>query len=314
VKRENVNYFLAGIVAIVALGLLLVALLIITGRSGASDDYLVRYKNVAGLAFGTPVFFQGYRIGQIESINPERTEDETRFRVDFSVLKGWQITTDSQAQLMSSGLLSDVFISIKEGPAKTFLAPGSEIAGREAADLLGAVGELAGEVTSLTRDKLTPLVERLGKKLEAIGGTFEQGAPLLIEKASTLADRLNSSAEALTKILGNTNQEYLAGLLSESNAAAVNLRQLTGDLAANRKQLDSILNELDATVKESRPEVAQAIADLRVTLAAVAQRVDAITYNLESASRHVDEFSREIRKEPTRLIFSPKADNLPDEK
>jgi len=314
VKRENVNYFLAGIVAIVALGLLLVALLIITGRSGASDDYLVRYKNVAGLAFGTPVFFQGYRIGQIESINPERTEDETRFRVDFSVQKGWQIPTDSQAQLMSSGLLSDVFISIKEGPAKTFLAPGSEIAGREAADLLGAVGELAGEVTSLTRDKLTPLVERLGKKLEAIGGTFEQGAPLLIEKASTLADRLNSSAEALTKILGNTNQEYLAGLLSESNAAAVNLRQLTGDLAANRKQLDSILNELDATVKESRPEVAQAIADLRVTLAAVAQRVDAITYNLESASRHVDEFSREIRKEPTRLIFSPKADNLPDEK
>jgi len=314
VKRENVNYFLAGIVAIVALGLLLVALLIITGRSGASDDYLVRYKNVAGLAFGTPVFFQGYRIGQIESINPERTEDETRFRVDFSVQTGWQITTDSQAQLMSSGLLSDVFISIKEGPAKTFLAPGSEIVGREAADLLGAVGELAGEVTSLTRDKLTPLVERLGKKLEAIGGTFEQGAPLLIEKASTLADRLNSSAEALTKILGNTNQEYLAGLLSESNAAAVNLRQLTGDLAANRKQLDSILNELDATVKESRPEVAQAIADLRVTLAAMAQRVDAITYNLESASRHVDEFSREIRKEPTRLIFSPKADNLPDEK
>ena len=46
----------------------------------------------------------------------------------------------------------------------------------------------------------------------------------------------------------------------------------------------------------------------------MAQRVDAITYNLESASRHFDEFSRQIRKEPNRLIFTPKADSLPDEK
>jgi phospholipid/cholesterol/gamma-HCH transport system substrate-binding protein len=46
----------------------------------------------------------------------------------------------------------------------------------------------------------------------------------------------------------------------------------------------------------------------------MAQRIDAITYNLESASRHFDEFSRQIRKEPNRLIFSPKADNLPGDK
>lgn len=313
-KRENVNYFLTGVVALVALGLLLVTLFIITGRSGATDDYLVRYRNVAGLKFGTPVFYQGYRIGQVETIEPEREAEATLFRIDFSVQSGWQIPVDSQAQLMSSGLLSDVFISIKEGSAKTFHPPGAELLGREAADLFGAVGELAGEVTSLARDKLTPLIERLGKKLEAIGGTFEQGAPLLIDKASQLADRLNASAVSLDKILGPVNQSRVEEMLKESSRAAVNVRQLTGELTANRKQLDSILGELDSLVKESRPEVAQAIADLRVTLDAMAQRIDAITYNLESASRHVDEFSREIRKEPTRLIFAPKADKLPDER
>ncbi len=313
-KRENVNYFLTGVVALVALGLLLGTLFIITGRSGATDDYLVRYRNVAGLAFGTPVFYQGYRIGQIEAIKPEREADALRFRVDFSVQSGWQIPTDSQAQLMSSGLLSDVFISIKEGAAKTFLEPGSEIPGKEASDLFGAVGELAGEVTSLTRDKLTPLVERLGKRLDAIGGTFEEGAPLLVEKAIKLVDQLNDSATSLNKILGPANQTHVDDLLTASSAAAVNTRELTASLASNRKQLDSILDELDHTIKDSRPEVAQAIADLRITLDAMAQRIDAITYNLESASRHVDEFSREIRKEPTRLIFAPKADKLPDEK
>lgn len=312
-KRENVNYFLTGVVALVALGLLLGTLFVITGRSGPTDDYVVKYRNVAGLAFGTPVFYQGYRIGQIESITPEREGETTRFRVDFSVQDGWQIPKDSVAQLMSSGLLSDVFISIREGEAKELLEPGSIIEGREAADLFGAVGELAGEVTSLTRDKLTPMVERLGERLESISGKIDEGTPELLEKAVELVDQLNASAASLKNILRPDNQANVDKLLSESGAAAANVRQLTGDLAQTREQLNSILAELDGTVKENRPEVRQAMADLRFTLDAMAQRIDAITYNLESASRHFDEFSRQIRKEPQRLIFAPQADQLPDE-
>jgi phospholipid/cholesterol/gamma-HCH transport system substrate-binding protein len=38
--------------------------------------------------------------------------------------------------------------------------------------------------------------------------------------------------------------------------------------------------------------------------------MDSITYNLESASRHFDEFSRELRKQPNRLLFSPEADKV----
>jgi phospholipid/cholesterol/gamma-HCH transport system substrate-binding protein len=314
VKRENVNYFLTGVVVLGSLALLLVTLFIITGRSGATDDYVVRYRNVAGLAFGTPVFYQGYRIGQIEKISPERDAEATRFRVDFSVQDGWQIPQDSEAQLMSSGLLSDVFISIREGEATTFLEPGAEISGREAADLFGAVGELAGEVTTLTRDKLTPLVERLGQRLDSIGGKFEEGTPLLIDKAVQLVDQLNASASSLNKILSPANQGHIDTLLAESSASAGNVRTLTADLIETRKQLDSILSEIDATVNESRPEIQEAMADLRFTLDSMAQRIDSITYNLESASRHFDEFSRQIRKEPNRLIFSPKADNLPGDK
>lgn len=312
-KRENVNYFLTGVVALASLALLLGTLFVITGRSGPTDDYVVRYRNVAGLDFGTPVFYQGYRIGQIEKISPERDGDATRFRVDFTVQNGWRIPQDSVAQLMSSGLLSDVFISIREGEAKVFLEPGAEIAGREAADLFGAVGELAGEVTTLTRDKLTPLVERLGQRLDSIGGKFEESTPLLMDKAVELVDRLNASAASLNKILSPANQGHIDTLLAESSTAAGNVRQLTADLASTRAQLDSILSELDATVKENRPEVQQAMADLRFTLDSMAQRIDAITYNLESASRHFDEFSRQIRKEPNRLIFTPKADKLPGE-
>lgn len=312
-KRENVNYFLAGLVTLVALGLLLGTLFVITGRSGAVDGYQVRYNNVAGLDFGTPVFYQGYRIGQVESITPEREGGVTRFRVDLSVQRGWQIPDDSVAQLISAGLLADVTVVIKEGESSTYLAVGSEIPGREAADLFGAVGELAGEVTVLTRDKLTPLVERLGQRLDAIGGQFEESTPVLISKAVELVDQLNQSATSLNSILGPDNRRHIDTLLAESSVAAGNVRALTADLSSTRAQLESILGELEGTVKENRPDIRAAIGDLRVTLDAMAQRVDAITYNLESASRHLDEFSRQLRKEPNRLIFSPKADSLPDD-
>jgi phospholipid/cholesterol/gamma-HCH transport system substrate-binding protein len=157
-------------------------------------------------------------------------------------------------------------------------------------------------------------VERLGQRLDSIGGKFEEGTPLLIDKAVELVNQLNASASSLNKILSPANQGHIDTLLAESSASAGNVRTLTSDLIETRKHLDSILSELDATVKESRPEIQEAMADLRFTLDSMAQRIDAITYNLESASRHFDEFSRQIRKEPNRLIFSPKADNLPGDK
>ena len=66
-KRDTVNYTLVGAVVLAALVLLLVGLALITGRSGATSGYVVRYRNVTGLRYGAPIFYQGYRIGESES-------------------------------------------------------------------------------------------------------------------------------------------------------------------------------------------------------------------------------------------------------
>src|SRR5882724_5950436 len=72
VKRDNVNYLMVGIVVLAGFVLLLVALFIMTGRSGASTAYYTHYRNVTGLRYGAPVFYEGYRIGQVSAITPER--------------------------------------------------------------------------------------------------------------------------------------------------------------------------------------------------------------------------------------------------
>src|SRR5215467_9605695 len=157
VRRDTVNYTLVGAVVLAALALLLVGLALITGRSGATTGYVVHYRNVTGLRYGAPVFYQGYRVGQVSGITPERGTDGTRYKVDLSIRRDWPIPTDSPARLQSTGLLADVSVGISEGVAKDVLPPGGELKGIEGADIFAAMNELAGQISELTRNQITPL-------------------------------------------------------------------------------------------------------------------------------------------------------------
>lgn len=314
-KRDTVNYFWVGIVVLSALTLLIATLFAVSGRGGKVDRYWVSYLNVSGLGYGSAVFYQGYRIGQVEAITPEQKAGKTRFRVDFSVTQGWQIPAASTASLMSSGLLSDVFIGVSEGPGPNLLAAGSELTGREGADIFAAVSALAGEVTHLTQHKIAPLLEKVGTSVDSIANELEAGAPAIVEDTVRLLKRLNVSADAVNEVLGPGNRKNVEQLLAQSSDTARNARQLSADLLKTRAELDRMLKTLDQTVSSVSPDISASMADLRTTLSTLAQRVDAITYNLESASRHFDEFGRELRRQPNRLIFSTNQDdNVKDSK
>jgi phospholipid/cholesterol/gamma-HCH transport system substrate-binding protein len=257
-KRDTINYFAVGgfvLAGLIALG---AALLAISGRTGPEDDYFVRYRSVAGVRYGTPVYYQGYRIGQVSGIEPEHDATGTRYRVVLAVRSGWPIPRDSIASAIATGLLSDVSISISEGKSPQRLEPGGEIAGREGGDLFMAFNELAAEVQSLTRNSIRPLVEQLS-------ATLGEGGPVVTDLHSLLV-KLNDGADGLRKVVGPGNQREIAELLRHFNETSGNAAQLSAELLETRKQLDSVMEQLDA------------------------------------AGLNMREFSREIRANPNRLL------------
>lgn len=300
-KRDHVNYTLVGAVVLAALVLLLAALFLITGRSGGEVDYHTYYRNVTGLRAGAPVFYQGYRIGQVDGVLPERGGEGTRYRIALSVRADWPIPADSVARLQSSGLLADVTVAIREGQEKSMLAPGAEIRGEESTDIFGAMNELAAEVTTLTRSQITPLIRNLSERVDSITGSLDKGTPEVLNQARDLLQRLTEASVAVNDLLKPSNREAVSGILSEVHA-------LSRDLDRSKANLDTALNELAAMTRDNRPGVNAAVTDLRAVLAALSGRIDAIVHHLDSASRNVDEFSREIRKNPNRLLLAPKAD------
>jgi phospholipid/cholesterol/gamma-HCH transport system substrate-binding protein len=167
-RRDNVNYVLVGVAVLTALGLLFATLLTITGRGGDSVDYHTEFANVAGLGAGAPVFYEGFRIGQVTAIEPQRVEGRTRYRVTLAIREDWQIPADSIAQRQASGLLADMTVGIREGRSASMLEPGAAIASIESGDVFSAMNELATELTMLSRDRLRPLVDTLATRIDSI--------------------------------------------------------------------------------------------------------------------------------------------------
>jgi phospholipid/cholesterol/gamma-HCH transport system substrate-binding protein len=302
-KRDNVNYVLVGGVVIAAFVLLMVTLAMISGRSGASTEYYTHYRNVTGLRFGAPIFYEGFRIGQVNKITPERNEKGTIYKIELDVRKDWPIPKDSIAHLTSTGLLADVAIGISEGLSKDPAAPDSELKGAESSDIFAAMNELAVQITSLTRDQIAPLIKNLSQHVDSIVSVIDKNTPELVEQSRMLLVKLNTASESMNDVLKPENRAALSSILA-------NTRDLTHELKSTQQKLDDAMAQLDSIAKENRPGVRQAVDDLRAVLAALSGRVDSIMQHLEVASRNFDEFAREVRKSPNRLLIAPKADKL----
>jgi len=108
-------------------------------------------------------------------------------------------------------------------------------------------------------------------------------------------------------------------VVTEANAQRLvrsldNVAELTGGLEQSRRKLDSTLASIDKLVSGNRDTVDASLKDLRYTLQTVAGSIDAVTYNLEGASRNFNEFSRQLRDNPAVLINGRRAEDGPAKK
>ena len=70
---------------------------------------------------------------------------------------------------------------------------------------------------------------------------------------------------------------------------------------------------MQGLVDENRPDVRQAVSDMQTALAVLADHMSAITRNLEATMRNMNEFSAQIRRDPSRLILPGRTADGEDE-
>jgi phospholipid/cholesterol/gamma-HCH transport system substrate-binding protein len=289
-KDSRRNYLVVG-TFVIAMGAVLIAwIAVLSGRSGATDRYHVLYDNVMGLARGTEVLFEGYRVGVIDRISQTEVEGRQRFRADISVRRGWRIPEDSVAAITSGGILSAVVIGIRSGESETALAPGSEIEGEDAASLIAVATKVAGTVTDVTQS-LEPILEQLA-----------DGAPGIIEDVAVLTADLRDAVDGVNRILSPENTGRVERSLANFEVTSASLATAAGDLAATQRRLNALLDTLNALMDRNEGALGHGIADLHHSLEAVARHIEAVSRNLEAATRNLSELSLEVRRDPSLLI------------
>ncbi len=325
-KRDNINYLVVGSLVILVLISFFVFLYQIMGSNGPTEKYFVTYHNVSGIKYGTPVAFEGYKVGQVEIIEPIREEGKTNYRLTLSIEKEWPIPVDSIAKIVASGLLAAVTIDIAEGDSDVLLEPGSEITGREAANIFATVNEVASDLRELSNSSIKPLLDNINKQvlsvsteltditkntikplLENFGKQVEQAN--MVSKVDTLISNLNQTSEDLQKVFNSQNQENLTNFLGNMSNASTGMNELVANIDDTRKSMDLLLSNIDKVtgdvnyiLEDNDGKMSDSLTDLQKTLSVMSTHIDAITHHLEGSSRNIHEFTRQIKENPGLLI------------
>lgn len=303
-KRTVSNYFWVGLFTLAITGLTLMAMVKMTGKTGDVEEYHSYYSNVTGLSFGTPVYYEGYRIGQVEHITPEAKPSGLMFKVSYTIEHGWQIRTDANAQIQSAGLLADMSININAGKESTFFKPGDVIPGRMPEDLFAQLGEVSEDITDITEDQIKPMLDMLNTRLDSITKQVDDGLPAIMQNIQDTTANLNQVASAANDVLSQKNIQNMSLVIE-------NMAQLSTNLKSSLKALDSSMDNIDALITDARglvtdddSVVAGMLDTLNRTSSDASQQLNNILSEIESASMNLNEVTNAVRKNPASLIFS----------
>lgn len=311
-RRDGINYFIVGVFVLAVVTALLALLYRLTGGTGPSDSYHAFYDNVAGIKYGTVTYYKGFQVGQVERIEPQSQAEGpgTRYRVQFSVKQDWPIPRGSVAAIVLPGPLAPAVVDIREGEGPDLLPPDSELKGAEPVNMFAALNDVAADFHKLSelgiQHKLIERIAALSAEYETLSRTELQ--PLL-ESFTQVISKLDASADALLKVLGDENQRHLAAILSNADRGSAQLNEVLARIEDTRARMHHLLEQLDQIVVENRGTLTQgvgdaaaAMQDLRDSVRTVADNVDTIVHYLESGTRNMNEFSREVRENPGILL------------
>ena len=301
-KQDNINYFAVGVFVIAALVVLMIGLYNITGSSTDVDEYFVELKNVSGIRTGSPVTYAGFEIGQLADIEPVRNSGPTHYKLRLFIKSGWTIPKDSTAQIVTPSLLSEKQVDISEGSSHEYLAVGQTIRGIEAADMFQLAQDISAQFQKLSEDGLKPLLKTL---TEEIAGTL----PELTQQSKLLLTTLNESAAELLAIVNSVDKKEINHILDNTGEMSQNLLAISRDLDDTAKKIDKMVSNTSDNMLDNNQDLRKALLDLRMTMGVVEENVNSIIYNLDTTTRNMNEFSRQIRDNPGVLLNSkPPAD------
>jgi len=307
-KREQA---LVGLFVIVAAGLLVVTVFLLSGAVGKGDvHYYAFFKNAGGMQPGHEVRYAGGpAIGRVTKVQPD-PNNSSRMRIDFAVKPGTPIRTDSVASITATSPLGENFLGISNEKAKGPPAPPNTAILSLEYTSFADIGAMFADLGPHAQD----LIVHLNDRAVDLKETIDRINDLLDEK-----NRANVAA-SLSNIRGMLEEDRPAirTTLSNLSASSAKISPLIDDLKKTMAKADDAITHIDEVVGENRPDIRESLKNLRQTLISTnsltdqldrtlgnnAESLDEIIENLRQVSENMKEFTDTIKRRPYTLIRS----------
>jgi phospholipid/cholesterol/gamma-HCH transport system substrate-binding protein len=319
-RNYSISYVTVGIFVSAMVVALVVAVALLAGRTGPRDPYRVTFDNVTDLKYGTIVRYEGFPIGQVDSIDPVYDNGKYHFAVNISVRQGWKFPSDSKAGIRASSFLAAKTIDIGGGKATDTIPVGGEIPGTGAGDMFALMSGLAGRIGALLDTGVAPLLDQLKDSIKTLTDTANSqiggvggNVRTLVDNANGHLDEISTQVTKLTgglqdnvaqlrKVLSDGNVKKVGNILDNLDTASISADQTLKQLNLLSIEVNQVAQSIHAMVERNGKNVDKSTADLEYSLRTVSQNIDAITNNLEGTTRNMNEFSRLIRSNPGLLL------------
>lgn len=281
--------------------------------------YHAVYNNVAGITSASPVYYNGFKVGQVikTTLLPDGSG---HVAVSFQINEdNLAIPKDTKVQIYSADLFSRALqMQLGSGPLA------------EAGDTL--VGDVQLSLTDAVSAQIDPLkakAEGMISKVDSVLNAFQM---ILNEKAVGDIDSSFTSIREVMESLSNTAQRLDKLVAVESVTLSTTLKNLevvSGTLARNSDEMDHIFTNLDTLsaelargrLRKILDEMAQASTELKKVATNISNgegtmgklmKDDSLYTNLNSASAELDLLLEDLRMNPNRYfsVFGKK-DRLP---
>jgi len=327
---------LVGLFVLIAGGMLLGTMMVISGGAGASAvTHRAYFKFAGGVQPGAPVRYGGLTVGKVTRVRVD-PGDSSRIEIDVAVDRHTPIKTDSTAKISTLGPLTDNYIEIATGKQQAPLAlPGSDLPSVEAFGL-----PQLGDAAQAMMPEVHNALQKLNRNLDGLQVTIARANDLLndhnranIGRSLDDVNRLVADARPqVTDALNNVN-----GLLNDArpkvSASLTNVQALSKDLNAKLPLLmddlktttaraNDTLSHVDATLVENRPDIRALVVNLRDTLGQLNQtldrnsgNIDELLDNVRISTENLRSLTETLQRAPASLIRGIKApDRKPGDK
>jgi len=307
-KREHA---MVGFFVLVAAGLLVYTVFALGGISSRdTKTFHAYFPFVGGVESGTEVRYSGGpKIGRVlkVSIDPR---DPSRIEVTFSVDADLPVKTDSHVKIMSMTPLGDNHVEILPGSAQAAIAAaGAQLPAEPYIDISSLMEKI---------QDITPDAQQLLKTLNERGVELKETLNRVNDILS-VQNRANISAViADSRGMIQENRPQLKSTIEHLNEVSARLQPVLDDLRKTAAKANDTIDHVDALIGENRPEIRQAILDLRHVLATVttltgrldqtldvnSENIDQVLENLREVTENLKEFTDTIKAHPNLLIRS----------